>query len=36
MLTSCHILVEGNPVIIYASRNGSPNKGFTHSQAISR
>lgn len=26
MLTSCHILVEGNPVIIYASRNGSPNK----------
>ncbi|MCU0524949.1 MAG: WD40 domain-containing protein [Elainella sp. Prado103] len=22
----CHILVEGNPVIIYASRNGSPEK----------
>lgn len=26
MHTSCHIIVEGNPVIIYASRNGSPNK----------
>ncbi len=26
MATPCHILVEGNPVIIYASRNGSPNK----------
>jgi hypothetical protein len=22
----CHILVEGNPAIIYASRNGAPNK----------
>jgi len=26
MPTPCHILVEGNPVIIYASRNGSPAK----------
>ena len=26
MPTPCHILVEGNPVIIYASRNGNPNK----------
>ncbi len=26
MPTPCHILVEGNPVIIYASRNGTPNK----------
>lgn len=26
MATPCHILVEGNPVIIYASRNGSPKK----------
>ncbi len=26
MVTSCHILVEGNPVIIYASRNGTPDK----------
>ncbi|HAX79944.1 MAG TPA: histidine kinase [Cyanobacteria bacterium UBA11372] len=26
MPTPCHILVEGNPVIVYASRNGSPNK----------
>lgn len=26
MATPCHILVEGNPVIVYASRNGSPNK----------
>lgn len=24
--TPCHILVEGNPVIIYASRNGAPRK----------
>jgi hypothetical protein len=24
--TPCHILVEGNPAIIYASRNGSPTK----------
>jgi len=24
--TPCHIIVEGNPAIIYASRNGSPNK----------
>ncbi|HEY9640512.1 MAG TPA: hypothetical protein V6C57_08510 [Coleofasciculaceae cyanobacterium] len=23
---SCHILVEGNPALIYASRNGSPEK----------
>lgn len=26
MATACHILVEGNPAIIYASRNGTPNK----------
>lgn len=26
MATPFHILVEDNPVIIYASRNGSPNK----------
>lgn len=26
MPTPCHILVEGNPVIVYASRNGSPQK----------
>ncbi|MBD1938899.1 histidine kinase [Microcoleus sp. FACHB-68] len=26
MATPCHIIVEGNPVIIYASRNGSPDK----------
>jgi hypothetical protein len=26
MATPCHILIEGNPVIIYASRNGSPTK----------
>lgn len=26
MATPCHIVVEGNPVIVYASRNGSPNK----------
>lgn len=26
MPTPCHIVVEGNPVIVYASRNGSPNK----------
>ena len=24
--TPCHIIVEGNPAIIYASRNGSPSK----------
>ncbi|WP_416676247.1 histidine kinase [Egbenema bharatensis] len=24
--TPCHILVEGNPAIVYASRNGTPNK----------
>lgn len=24
--TPCHILVEGNPAIVYASRNGAPNK----------
>lgn len=22
----CHIIVEGNPAIVYASRNGAPNK----------
>ena len=22
--TPCHIIVEGNPVVIFASRNGSP------------
>jgi hypothetical protein len=26
MATPCHILVEGNPAIIYASRAGSPDK----------
>ncbi len=26
MPTPCHILVESNPVVIYASRNGSPDK----------
>lgn len=26
MATPCHIVVEGNPVIIFASRNGTPNK----------
>lgn len=26
MPTPCHILVEGNPAIIYASRNGGPEK----------
>ncbi|NJL45274.1 MAG: histidine kinase [Leptolyngbyaceae cyanobacterium SM2_3_12] len=26
MLTACHILIEDSPVIIYASRNGSPEK----------
>ncbi|MFB2898699.1 histidine kinase [Aerosakkonemataceae cyanobacterium BLCC-F50] len=26
MLTPCHIVVEGNPVVVYASRNGSPNR----------
>jgi hypothetical protein len=25
-ITSCHIIVDGNPAIIYASRNGSPDK----------
>ena len=24
--TSCHIIVEGNPAIVYASRNGTPDK----------
>lgn len=24
--TPCHILVEGNPVLVYASRNGTPDK----------
>jgi hypothetical protein len=26
MATPCHILVEGNPAMIYASRNGGPDK----------
>lgn len=26
MQTPCHIIVEGNPAIIYASRNGSPER----------
>jgi hypothetical protein len=26
MPTACHILVEDNPVVIYASRNGNPEK----------
>jgi hypothetical protein len=26
MPTPCHILVEDNPVVVYASRNGSPEK----------
>jgi hypothetical protein len=26
MAVSCHILVEQNPVVIYASRNGHPDK----------
>lgn len=26
MATPCHFLVEGNPVVIYASRNGSPSR----------
>lgn len=26
MPTPCHIIVEGNPAIVYASRNGSPDK----------
>lgn len=26
MPTSCHIFVEGNPSVIYASRNGHPDK----------
>jgi hypothetical protein len=26
LATPCHILVEGNPAIVYASRNGTPNK----------
>lgn len=26
MTTPCHILVEGNPVVIYASRNGNPDR----------
>lgn len=24
--TPCHIIVEGNPALVYASRNGSPDK----------
>lgn len=26
MPTPCHIIVEGNPAIVYASRNGAPEK----------
>jgi hypothetical protein len=26
MATSCHIIVENNPVVVYASRNGAPNR----------
>lgn len=26
MAIPCHIIIEGNPVIIYASRNGAPEK----------
>jgi len=26
MATPCHIIVEGNPAILYASRNGTPAK----------
>ncbi|MBW4466479.1 MAG: histidine kinase [Pegethrix bostrychoides GSE-TBD4-15B] len=26
MSSPCHILIEGNPAIIYASRNGAPDK----------
>lgn len=26
MTTACHILVDGNPALLYASRNGAPNK----------
>ncbi|MBD1823374.1 histidine kinase [Cyanobacteria bacterium FACHB-DQ100] len=26
MPTPCHIVVEGNPAIVYASRNGAPEK----------
>ena len=26
MPTPCHIIVEGNPAIVYASRGGTPNK----------
>lgn len=26
MATPCHIVVESNPAIVYASRNGTPNK----------
>lgn len=26
MPTACHILVENNPVVIYASRNGNPDR----------
>jgi len=26
MPNPCHIVIEGNPVLIYASRNGSPDK----------
>jgi len=26
LITPCHIIVEGNPVVIFASRNGSPER----------
>ncbi len=26
MAVSCHFIVEGNPVVVYASRNGTPKK----------
>lgn len=26
MNTPCHIVVEGNPAVVYTSRNGTPNK----------
>jgi hypothetical protein len=26
MTTTCHIIVEGNPALLYASRNGAPDK----------
>ncbi|GAB4144694.1 MAG: hypothetical protein Fur0046_22130 [Cyanobacteria bacterium J069] len=26
LATPCHILIEGNPIVIYASRNGTPER----------